>query len=86
MQMFPTYASTQIGTGRDDWGHELIYRTDGKTFILVSLGKDGKSDGVDFWSLRSSPVQDRRAEQERCANFNATVMIAGDDASRSCCN
>src|SRR5262249_10332134 len=34
---------------RDVWGNELIYKTDGKTFIIVSLGRDGQADGPDFW-------------------------------------
>lgn len=71
--------------GQDVWGHELVYRAEGTAFIIVSLGKDGRSDGIDFWSLRSDPVKDWRSEERRCSDFNADAMVTADDASRGCC-
>lgn len=38
----------------DGWGHEFLYKSDGKTFLLVSYGRDGKSDGSDYLALRAS--------------------------------
>jgi hypothetical protein len=70
---------------RDVWGNELIYRTDGKTFMIVSLGRDGEVDGPDPWELRAVPVSDWQAEEQRCADFDADSIVVGGDRSRSCC-
>ena len=49
----------------------MIYRTDGRTFMNVSLGRDGRSDGTHFWQLVDRPVKDRTAEKRRCASPDA---------------
>jgi Sulfotransferase family len=69
---------------RDVWGNELVYRTDGKTFVIASLGRDGEVDGPDPWELRTVPV-DWQAEEQRCADFDADSVVVGGDRSRSCC-
>ena len=30
----------------DEWGHPLIYQRDGNTFVVTSLGRDGKPGGM----------------------------------------
>jgi general secretion pathway protein G len=30
----------------DPWGHPYIYESDGKSFVITSLGKDGKEGGT----------------------------------------
>jgi len=70
---------------RDVWGNELVYRTDGKTYMIVSLGRDGEVDGPDPWELRTVPVTDWQAEEQRCADFDADSIVVGGDRSRSCC-
>jgi hypothetical protein len=76
---------TRSGGGRDFWGNQMIYRTDGRTFMIVSLGRSGRSDGTDFWKLVGTPVTDLQAEAHRCANPDAWAMVIGDDRSRACC-
>jgi hypothetical protein len=71
--------------GQDAWGHALAYRTDGTSFIVMSLGRDGKPDGLDFWSLRLRPVQDSLAELRRCESFDADAMVTDREGSRPCC-
>ncbi len=70
---------------RDVWGNELVYRTDGKTFMIVSLGRDGEADNPDHLELRTVPVADWQAEEQRCADFDADSIVVGGDRSRSCC-
>jgi Sulfotransferase family len=78
------FASSNAVPNRDVWGNELIYRTDGQTFMIVSLGRDGEVDGPDPWELRTVPV-DWQAEEQRCADFDADSIVVGGDRSRSCC-
>ncbi len=70
---------------RDVWGNELVYRTDGKTFMIVSLGRDGEVDNPDHLELRTVAVADWQAEEQRCADFDADSIVVGGDRSRSCC-
>ncbi len=70
---------------RDVWGNEVLYRTDGKTFMIVSLGRDGEADGPDPWELGTVPVTDLQAEEQRCADFDADSVVVGGDRSHSCC-
>lgn len=37
---------------RDTWDHPLRYFSDGKIFLLVSVGRDGKTDGEEYHELR----------------------------------
>jgi hypothetical protein len=81
------FAASNAATvpNRDVWGNELIYRTDGRTFMIVSLGRDGEADTPDPWELRTVPVTDWQAEEQRCADFDADSIVVGGDRSRSCC-
>jgi general secretion pathway protein G len=43
--------SGTIGTfEKDPWGHDLVYRAEGDSLVILSLGKDGKpgGDGADM--------------------------------------
>jgi general secretion pathway protein G len=31
---------------KDAWGHDIVYESNGKSFKLVSLGRDGKAGGA----------------------------------------
>ena len=75
----------RFAAARDAWEHELVYRTDGKSCIIVSLGRDGRSDGIDFWALRESRVTDWRVEQERCRDLNADTMVTDAGGESRCC-
>jgi hypothetical protein len=77
--------STRNGAGRDIWGNQMIYQTDGNAFMIVSLGKDGRSDATDFWALVGTPVADWKAEEVRCGNPNAYAMVSGNNRTRACC-
>lgn len=41
---------------RDAWGHPLRYFSDGKIFILASVGRDGKPGEVEYHELRQDGV------------------------------
>ena len=39
---------------KDGWSHDLHYEHRPGAFILVSFGRDGQPDGIDYWNLRDS--------------------------------
>jgi hypothetical protein len=41
---------------RDAWDHPLRYFSDGKIFLLVSVGRDGKPDDIEYHDLRQEGV------------------------------
>ena len=41
---------------RDGWDHPLRYFSDGKMFLLVSVGRDGKPDDIEYHELRREGV------------------------------
>ncbi len=50
----------------DGFGLPFLYQSRGDAFILVSLGKNGSPDGIDYWELReSSAPMERVAGQFR---------------------
>lgn len=42
-------------TLKNAWGFPVHYESDGKYYILVSYGRDGKPDGLDCAKLRITP-------------------------------
>lgn len=38
--------------GRDAWGRPFLYEPRGGSFLLVSQGRDGRADVVDWWWIR----------------------------------
>ena len=56
--------------GHDWWGNPVLYETNGTAFVLVSYGKDGVPDGVDYWEMREAPeYQD--PPPEICGSWNS---------------
>jgi hypothetical protein len=43
----------------DGFGYPLVYESRPDAFIIVSLGRDGRSDGTDYWELRQVGTQMR---------------------------
>ncbi len=41
---------------RDAWDHPLRYFSDGKMFLLVSIGRDGVPDDIEYHQLRQEGV------------------------------
>ncbi len=69
--------------GLDTYGHPLLFETREPAFIIVSLGADGRPDGLDFWALRRAPPPPL-TESQRCTNENADAFVA-DNTSAYCC-
>jgi len=44
------------GFRSDRWGAPYVYESSPDGYILVSLGRDGKRDGLDYWGVRDGPV------------------------------
>lgn len=56
---------------RDAWDHPLRYFSDGKIFLLVSVGRDGEPDGEEYYDLR------RRGEpRDICGEPDSDVVVS----------
>ena len=69
----------QFGSLRNAWGHPLEYQSDGSTFLLVSLGRDGKRDGSDYSALRAN-----KAWAKVCGDWNADQVFSDQGEHRIC--
>lgn len=56
----------------DNWGNPVVYESRSTAYILVSLGRDGQPDGIDYWNVRQA-----NQSAEVCEDANAD-MIASD--------
>jgi hypothetical protein len=61
---------------RDMWGHPLHYESTPAAFILVSFGRDGVPDGLDYWAMQASKVEPGKT----C--WWATVLRAGEPVKK----
>jgi hypothetical protein len=68
-----------FSSARDAWGHPYLYRVRGDDFILVSFGRDGIPDRMDYWDENLSP-----GHQAECRNLNADVFANRSGVVRCC--
>jgi hypothetical protein len=71
------------GHGQDRWGNDLLYSSGGDWFILVSFGRDGKPDGIDYWEQRSRLANDR-GRVDICGKPNRDQVLT-DLGFAQCC-
>ena len=65
---------------RDGWGHEVLYLTDGRGFVIVSPGRDGKPDREGYEDLLASapaPADQpgREGPRDICGFFDADEVL-----------
>ncbi|MBW2275944.1 MAG: type II secretion system protein GspG [Deltaproteobacteria bacterium] len=56
---------------RDAWDHPLRYFSDGKIFLLVSVGRDGEPDGEEYHELRQPG-----AARDICGQADSDVVVS----------
>jgi len=56
---------------RDAWDHPMRYFSDGKIFLLVSIGRDGKAEGNEVQDLRKPG-----APRDICGEPDADVVVS----------
>ncbi len=76
-----SYAGLKFGS--DWWGHAIKYDSRGSAFVLVSLGRDGKSDGLDPWQLRELNSSDDK-QRRTCGYPDADQVMSDRGFHRAC--
>ena len=66
--------------GLDYWGHPLILKTDGQHFMLVSLGRDGRSDGRPIPELGAPASLDKTP----CGDNTLDTVLSDRGLLRGC--
>jgi hypothetical protein len=66
--------------GRDSWGNDILYLSDGTSFVLVSCGSDGKPDGINYLAIHPS---DRRPEED-CDDATVDQILTDTGWYRAC--
>jgi hypothetical protein len=56
---------------RDAWDHPLRYFSDGKIFLLVSVGRDGQPDDIEYYDLRQEGVA-----RDVCHRPDADIVVS----------
>lgn len=67
-------------TKLDAWGHPMLYRSDGRQFLLVSFGRDGLPDGSDYVAMRTAG----KADNSPCGNPDADIIFSDRGELRTC--
>lgn len=68
--------------GRDSWGNRILYMSDGRIFIMVSLGKDGRPDGTNYLAARlKAPIYD---SDPACSEFKTDQILTDRGWYRAC--
>jgi len=63
----------------DYWGHPLYFEARNDSFILISFGRDGKPDGLDYWSLR-----EKGEDVSICHDWDADQVMSDRWFHREC--
>ena len=69
----------RFGALDDAWGHPLDYRSDGTMYLLISLGRDGRPDGLDFSALRA-----HKTWEKVCGRWDADQVFSDLGEHRIC--
>jgi len=85
---YPTDLALALPEGRepteylvDPWGHALWYESNGASFLVVSYGRDGKSDGTDYQAVRAAAP---RMNRQICQDYDADEVISDAGWHRTC--
>jgi hypothetical protein len=68
-------------TGRDGYGHPLVYLSDGSYFLLISFGRDGQADGPNYLTWKD---KEHLSEQAGCRDVNADQVVTDRGFVRGC--
>jgi hypothetical protein len=68
--------------GKDRWGHPLLYLSDGTMYILVSTGRDGQPDGINYLAARMEEPPD--GPSRKCSTFDADQILSDRGWYRGC--
>jgi hypothetical protein len=74
---------SSVPFGMDWWRNPVTYQSDGVRFVLVSLGRDGKADGLDPWKLRENNNHDS-AVRRTCGHPDADQVMSDLGFHRAC--
>ena len=66
--------------GRDSWGNNIVFISNGDTFVIVSCGRDGKPDGTNYFALEVP----RFPDDELCSNANIDQILTDAGWYRAC--
>jgi hypothetical protein len=67
----------------DQWGYAVHYESRGASFVLVSFGRGGRPDGLDYWRLRELN-DDSRVARDICFQWSAD-QVYSDRGFHRCC-
>ena len=67
-------------SGLDAWGNAVSYTSDGRQYLLVSYGRDGRPDGSDYRAMRATG----ELRNEPCADLNANIVFSDRGELRNC--
>jgi len=69
--------------GVDAWNHPLYYEGRKEGYVLVSFGRDGIPDGLNYWNVRESGA-DLNADLQACKDSRID-LIKSDKLFHRCC-
>lgn len=73
----------EVSRQSDVWGFPVHYESRGEAYILVSFGRDGRSEALDWWRLRE--LNDQSLEgRNTCFSWSAD-QVASDRGFHRCC-
>ena len=72
-----------VRDGDDYWDFPVRYESRGQSFVLVSYGRDGRSDHLDYWHLRELNDNSPRA-RNICFAWDADQVMS-DRGFHRCC-
>jgi hypothetical protein len=81
--IFPDVYHPNCSPGIDYWNHALLYEQRSSNYILVSYGRNGKPDGLDYWKMRDAVAQGGR-EEHICGRWNADQVLSDVGWVRVC--
>ena len=68
-----------FSSATDAWGHQYYYRVRGHAFILISFGRDGIPDQVNYWDENAS-----REDYATCRSLGADIFANRSGVVRCC--
>ena len=79
-QLEVVYRPEEGFEGLDGWGNPILYLSDGSYYVLVSCGRDGKPDGLNYVALRNEP----RLENPNCEDLDLDQVLTDQGWYRAC--
>ena len=67
-----------FSSGQDAWGHPYLYVQRNDNFVLVSYGRGGEPDGIDYWH------QTNQEGSETCRRLSADIFASSSGVVRCC--